>query len=256
MDTEDKPVRSHLRVPSVLRGESVIAVAIVLATLLSYALGWAIGIPVLLPILNTLASFPFMVLALKRGDLRLAVARMLLWALTLGVAATLLSYARPAQTGALFLRGESYSAEMFSWVMTGQGAESTPSRFIPQQAGHAVLFSGLALVTGGAAAMPMGAVLMNYMGHYVGTLAAASRRPALTMVLAWHPWAVIRVISFVVIGVVLSAPLLSWVGTFRVDRGVARTCLVSACGGLLADIVLKTLLAPAWQRLLLRIVGW
>jgi len=58
--------------------------------------------------LNTLASFPLMVLALKRGDLRLAVARMLLWALTMGVAATLLSYARPAQTGALFLRGDSY----------------------------------------------------------------------------------------------------------------------------------------------------
>ena len=43
-------------------------VIIVAATLLSYALGWAIGIPVLVPILNTLASFPFMVLALKRGD--------------------------------------------------------------------------------------------------------------------------------------------------------------------------------------------
>ena len=88
--------------------------AIVLATLVSYAIGWAIGVPILLPILNTLASFPFMVLALKRGDLRLAVARMLLWALTIGVAATLLSYARPAQTGTLFVRGEAYQKEMFA----------------------------------------------------------------------------------------------------------------------------------------------
>ena len=229
---------------------------IVLATVLSYALGWLIGIPALVPVLNTLASFPFMVAALKRGNLPLAIARMLLWALTMGVAATLLSYARPAQTGALFLRGESYRVEMFAWVMTGQGEESTPSQFIPQQAGHAALFSGLALATGGVAAMPMGAVLMNYMGHYVGTLAASSRRPALTMLLAWHPWAVIRVISFVVIGVVLSAPLLSRLGTFRIDRGAARTLLLTACAGLVADVVLKTLLASAWQRLLLRIVGW
>src|SRR3954452_124802 len=184
-------------------------------TVISYAAGWAIGIPVLLPILNTLASFPFMVLALRRGDLRLAVARMLLWALTMGVVATLLSYARTAETGALFIRGESYRVEMFAWVMTGQGAESTPSRFIPQQAGHAGLFSALAVATGGAAALAMGAVLMNYMGHYVGTLAAASRRPALTMILGWHPWAVLRVISFVVIGVVLSIPLLSRLGKFR-----------------------------------------
>jgi uncharacterized membrane protein len=233
----------------------VIPLSIVAATLLSYAAGWAIGVPALLPILNTLASFPFMVLALKRGDLRLAVARMLLWALTMGVTATLLSYARPAQTGTLFLRGESYRAEMFAWVLTGHGAESMPSQFIPQQVGHAALFSGLALATGGAAAMPMGAVLMNYMGHYVGTLAASSRRPALTMILAWHPWAVIRVISFVVIGVVLAAPLLSVLMKFRIDRAAARTLLIVSVAGLVADIVLKTLLAPAWQRLLLKTVG-
>jgi hypothetical protein len=234
----------------------MIALAIVAGTLLSYAVGWAIGVPVLIPVLNTLASFPFMVLALKRGDLQLALARMLIWALTMGAAATMMSYVRPAQTDALFLRGESYRAEMFSWVLTGQGAESTPSQFIPQQAGHAVLFSGLALATGGVAAMPMGAILMNYMGHYVGTLAAASRRPLLTVVLGWHPWAVIRVISFVVIGVVLSAPLLSRMGSFRVDRRAARTLLLVAVAGLAADIILKTLLAPAWQRLLLSVVGW
>ena len=36
----------------------------------------------------------------------------------------------------------------------------------------------------------------------------------------------------------------------------ARPLLIGACGGLVADVVLKTLLAPAWQRLLLRVVGW
>ena len=66
----------------------------------------------------------------------------------------------------------------------------------------------------------------------------------------------IRVISFVVIGVALSAPLLSRLGRFRVDRSAARVLLLWACAGLVADIALKTLLAPVWQRLLLRIVGW
>jgi hypothetical protein len=232
------------------------AVAIVAATWFSYVLGRAIGVPAVVPLLNTAASFPFMVLALRRGDMRLAVARMLVWALAMGVTATLWSYARPVETGALFLRGESYRTEMFAWVLTGRGLESQPSQFIPQQAGHAAIFAGLALATGGTLAMPMGAVLMNYMGHYVGTLAAASRHPAATMVLAWHPWAVIRVISFVVIGVVLSTPLLSRIGKFRVDWIAARLLLRWACAGLIADIVLKTLFAPAWQRLLLRIVGW
>jgi hypothetical protein len=229
---------------------------IVAATLVSYVLGWAAGVPVLVPILNTLASYPFMILALKRGDLKLAVGRMLLWALTMGVAATLLSYARPAATGQLFLRAAAYRTEMFNWVLTGRGAESTPSQFIPQQIGHAALFSGLTIASGGALGMPMGAVLMNYMGHYVGTLAESSLRPARTLLLAWHPWAVIRVISFVVIGVVLSVPLLSRVAKFPVDWNAARRLLAWACAGLVLDMLLKALLAPTWQRLLLRSAGW
>jgi hypothetical protein len=229
---------------------------IVAATLVSYALGWAIGVPILVPILNTLASFPFMVLALKRGEVRVAVARMLVWALAMGVTATFVSYARPEQTGLLFLRAQAYRTEMFTWVLTGTGPESTPSQFIPQQIGHAAMFAGLALATGGALAMPMGAVLMNYMGHYVGTLSETSAHPALTMLLAWHPWAVIRVISFVAIGVVLSAPLLSRIAKFHVDWSAARRLLVWSCAGLVLDVLLKTLLAPTWQRLLLRSVGW
>jgi hypothetical protein len=234
----------------------VIAVAIVIATVASYAVAWIINIPVLVPILNTAASFPFMVLALKRGDVRLAVARMLLWALTMGVCATLLSYARPAESESLFIRGAAYRTEMFGWVLTGRGPESTPSEFIPQQAGHAAMFVGLALATGGLLAMPMGAVLMNFMGHYVGTLGALSAHPALTMLLAWHPWAVIRVISFVTLGVVLSVPVLSRLGRFTIDLRAARPLVMFASAGLVVDVVLKWLLAPVWQRFLLRAVGW
>jgi hypothetical protein len=225
----------------------VIAAAIVVATAASYAVAWIVRMPLLVPVLNTAASYPAMVAALRRGDVRIAVIRMLIWAATMGLCATLLSYARPVETDRLFLRGEAYRAEMHAWVMTGQGAESTPSTFIPQQIGHAILFSALALATGGALAMPMGAVLMNYMGHYVGTLAAIGRRPAALMILGWHPWAVLRIVSFVVIGVVLSAPLAA-------RRRPEPRWLVWAAVGLVADIVLKALLAPAWQRLLLHFV--
>jgi hypothetical protein len=229
---------------------------VVPATLLSYAVGWVIGVPILVPILNTLASYPFMVAALRRGELRRAIAGMLLWALTMGAVATFLSYARPALTGQLFMRGDVYRAEMFTWVLTGRGAESTPSVFIPQHLGHAALFSTLTLATGGLLGMPMGAVLMNYMGHYVGTLSETSAHPARTVLLAWHPWAVIRIVSFVVIGVVLSAPLLSRIAQFRVEWARARQLLLWAGAGLFLDVVLKALLAPAWQRLLIRSVGW
>jgi hypothetical protein len=234
----------------------VIGVVIVVGTILSYAVGWLINIPALVPFLNTLASFPFMVAALKRGRVRLAIARMLLWALTLAMCATLLSYLDPTHTDTLFLRGASYRAEMFAWVLTGHGAESTPSLFMPQQALHASVFALAAAATGGVLAMPMGAALMNQMGHYVGALAASSARPALTMALAWHPWAVIRIVSFVAIGVVLSAPLLGRIAGFTVDWRAARTPLIWACAGLIVDVAMKALLAPAWQRLLRDVAGW
>lgn len=229
---------------------------VVLTTVLSYVAAWAIGIPALVPVLNTLASFPFMVAALRRGDLGAAVARMLVWAMTMAVCATMSAYVRPWETGRLFLRGEAYRAEMFAWVLSGRGAESMPSRFIPQQAGHAAVFTLLAAATGGVLAMPMGGLLMNEMGTYAGSLAAASAHPVATLLFAWHPWAVIRIASFVVLGVVLSAPLLSRVLRFQVDWAEARRLAAWACGGLVLDVALKTLLAPTWQRLLLRTVGW
>jgi hypothetical protein len=67
---------------------------------------------------------------------------------------------------------------------------------------------------------------------------------------------VIRVISFVTLGVVLSVPVLSRLGRFTVDLRAARQMVMLASAGLVLDILLKWLLAPAWQRLLLRAVGW
>jgi hypothetical protein len=234
----------------------VIGLAVVAATVISYAIAWTIHQPLLVPVLNTLASFPFMVAALRRGRIDVAVVRMLLWALAMAVCATLAAYVRPWEAGRLFIRGDAYRTEMFVWVMSGRGPESTPSQFIPQQAGHAAMFAALALLTGGIVAMPMGAVLMNYMGTYVGSLAAAGGRPLTMMIVGWHPWAVIRIASFVVLGVVLSTPLLSRVLRFRIDRDKARALALAACAGLVLDVVMKWLLAPAYQRMLLRLVGW
>jgi hypothetical protein len=197
-----------------------------------------------------------MVAALRRGRVRLAVGRMLAWALALGVCATLLSYWQPWRTDVFFIRGASYRSEMFAWVLTGRGVESDPARFIPQHAMHTALFVACGLLTGGIVAMAMGAVLMNYMGHYVGALAAASVHPVEVMILGWHPWAVIRIVSFVTIGVVIAGPLLARVGGFRFDWRSARPLLAWAVVGLLADVVLKWTLAPTWQKILLRVVGW
>ena len=230
--------------------------AIVLATIFSYAVGWTVKSPPLVPIVNVLAGYPFMIAALRRGEVRVAVARMLVWALAMAVCATLLAYARPWDAGSIFVNGARYRDEMFAWVMTGRGAESTPSQFIPLHARDTALFVAATLVTGGLAGMAMGAALMNYMATYVGSLAAASAHPLAVAILGWHPWSVVRIVCFVVIGVVLSLPLLSRVVRLTADRDECRRLLAWAAGGLLVDVVLKTLLAPTWRNLLLRLAGW
>ena len=224
--------------------------------MVSYGAGWLIGWPVLVPAFNTLAAFPFMAVALRVGRVRQAIGLMLLWAAVMGVCATLLSYARTSDMDRLIVNGEAYRGEMFSWLLTGQGAESDAARFVPQHLWHLALFSGLSIVSGSVLSMPMGAVLMNYMGHYVGSLAAASAEPLPTMLLGWHPWAVIRIVSYVVLGVLLAGPV--WKSVARFDyrlRDHARL-FVLAGAGVIADIGLKWALAAQWRELIVRTAGW
>src|SRR4051794_10237983 len=197
-------------------------VAIVAGTAASYVVAAAIGVPVLVPILNTLPAFPFMIASLRRGQAGEAIVRMLIWAAALAVCATAFSYARTADAGRLFIHGESYRREMFAFVLTGVGAEGDVRQFLPMHALHAVVFCALALATGSLAAMPMGAALMNYMAYYVGSLAAASAHPLRAVALAWVPWSLIRIASFVTLGVVLAGPVLGRIFGFSYAIGDQR----------------------------------
>src|SRR5919197_2624339 len=180
--------------------------AIVGGTVISYAIALAIGAPWPVPILNVLPAFPFMVASLRRGDVADAIVRMLIWAAALGICATSIAYKWPDTAATLFVHGAEYRREMFEFVLTGRGAEGNIRQFLPQHLLHAAIFSALALATAGTLAMTLGAALMNYMADYVGGLEAVSAHPVRTMALAWVPWALIRIASFVVLGVVLAGP--------------------------------------------------
>jgi hypothetical protein len=232
------------------------ALAIVFGTALSYPLAYVIGVPFLVPILNTLPSFPFMYTALKRGDLGLAIARMVLWAATMGVCATAMAYAASARTDHLFLNGLNYRQEMFNWILTGVGAEGSPRIFLPSHALHASIFCVLSLLTGSVLSMPMGAILMNYMGHYVGALTAVSVHPVHALLFAWNPWSLVRIVSFVALGVTLAGPVLSRIGGFGFSLREHRGVLIAAACGLLLDVVAKAVMAPTWQLMLRRAAGW
>jgi hypothetical protein len=230
--------------------------AIVGGTAASYAIGIAIGVQVLVPFLNVAPAFPFMIAPLRRGHIGEAVWRMLVWAAALAVCSTTISYLATAEAGRVFLRGESYRREMFEYLLTGYGPEGDIRAFLPQHAAHAAVFCALALATGALLAMPLGALLMNYMGYYVGALGAASMHPWQAMAVAWVPWAVIRIAGFVTLGVVLGGPLLGRWLRFEFRIRDHRRWLAAAGAALIADVVLKWTLAAPWREMIRSAAGW
>ena len=84
---------------------------------------------------------------------------------------------------------------------------------------------------------------MNYMSFYVGDLilrCSGSPSQMLAIALAWNPWSMVRVVSFIILGVVLAEPLLSRLpGQWPSASGRGRWLLVGAAG-LLVDILLNS----------------
>jgi hypothetical protein len=235
---------------------ALVPAAIVGGTALSYAAAVAVGVPALVPFFNIVPAFPFMIASLRRGRVGEAVWRMLIWAAALAVCATVLSYLDTAGAGRLFMHGETYRREMFAYLATGQGAEGDPRLFVPVHLAHAAVFSVLAIATGATLAMPLGAALMNYMAYYAGALGAASAQPWQAMLLAWVPWALIRIAAFVALGVVLGGPVLARLFGFEFQLRAQRRWIALAGAGLAADIALKWALAPAWREMIRTAAGW
>jgi hypothetical protein len=220
---------------------------LVLATLVSYPVGLAVGHPWLLPALNTVPAYLTMVALLRRGERGQAVLAMLIWAVALAVGGTVSFALWPRPVDAVVLNGPAYRDEMFAWILTGIGREGQPSRFLPQHIAHLGGFVMLSLATASALSITLGAVLMNFMSFYVASLARAGVPTWAVVLLGWQPWAICRVAAFCTLGVVLSEPLLSRILKYRHEGlASARPYLLAAAGGILADWILKTVLAPTW----------
>lgn len=191
--------------------------------------------------------------ALKNGTRRLAIGFVLTWALLIAITVVVFTIENPQRAEASIANGAVYRDEMLSWIRTGEGSESSPSVFIPRHFAHAAIFCVLGLATAGIASMLMGALLMNYMSFYVGVLLARCMESPGTigaMLIAWNPWSMVRVVSFIILGVLLAEPILSRLPGYRLDPGGRRRWFALALSGLVFDILLKTLLAPLWPPIL------
>ncbi len=202
-----------------------------------------------LPILATLAVYPCFARLVVDARRKAAVAAALLWAASLSATLIALTAHDPAGVGGAVLNGPAYRDEMFAFIAAGAGRESEPARFVPQHAAHLGLFVAATLASGGLLGLAMGAVLIGYMSYYVGALAHGPA-PGLALLCGWSPWAVTRVVAFILLGVVLSRPVLAAATRRRIPSAGALPMTVAALVLLLLDVALKTLLAPHWAVLL------
>jgi len=209
--------------------------------------GYHLRLPWLLPLLQVAPAFPIMVQDLRARRRLLAILHMLTWALAIAVTMEALALHSPESGAASVLHGAAYRDEMVRWVRTGIGRESTPSQFIPEHLVHLTAFVALAILSGGLLGLVMGAVMMNYMSFYVGSLMALAEQPGTVLLYGWPPWAILRVAGFVILGVVLSGPALRRFAGMPFRWGDQRSLLLAGAGALLLDLLLKTLLAPHWS---------
>jgi hypothetical protein len=104
---------------------------------------------------------------------------------------------------------------------------------------------------------------MNYMSYYVlGYLELSGAQAGwdvgavlVRFLAAWHFWSVLRVASFVLAGTLLAEVLLRRFGAPRERDRWFWLLLACAGGGIVLDIVLKSLTAPWWATVLHGLAG-
>jgi len=208
-------------------------------------LGLVLRNPWLLPILQAALGYPLFLGGVRAGRLGRTVGLMLLWAVATSVPVILAARSDPAGLEPAILNGKTYRDEMFAWIRTGVGRESDPARFLPQHALHFAAFALLAYFTMGAAALAMGAVLLDYMNFYVGALLAAAAHPAAVAPYAWPVYAIVRVVGYVACASALARLRFSRVEP--VERHRCLRLLATGSSFVLADVVLKALIASWWR---------
>jgi hypothetical protein len=200
-----------------------------------------------LPVLTAIAGyFPFVMeaqVSFERGFLILV-----LWILILSALILWFSRKDPENWEPLIWRSREYSDSMMRWIEGGELPEGSPRQVIVSHIKQTMLYCLLAFFSLNFLSLVLGSALLNYMNFYVSQLSNRSFRPGMVLWMGWNPWSVLRVLSFLYLGMVVSAPTM-WT-LFAIPYRFSITLLLPGLIGLLLDLFLKLTLSRRWSRYL------
>lgn len=203
-----------------------------------------------LPFLNTLFVYPIYVVSVSSGQLKRAFLQMLVWTIFMCLTIITLANILPDRTGQHIIHGIAYKQEMFTWVKTGVGAESHLEQFLPTHLIHYFIFSITTVITGGFAGLLFGSVLLNYMNFYVGSLIRESHFAWQAIFMGWQFYAMVRVAGFITLAIALSHLFFVTIKKGQLNKPLMNRYFIGGLSLLLLDILLKTAIAPGWQKIL------
>ncbi len=232
-------------------------------------LGVASGRPLLLAVLNLIVPLAILFHFLRKEEVRRATGALLVWTYALGFFMVLWVCLFPERAESAIFHGAAYKEEMFHWIETGEGAESRPAQFIPQHLLHVGAFLALSALSCSVLGLLMGVLLVDYMAFYTGSVILAAEHNGLAALLAWHPWSLLRMAAFVLLGVVVASLVYGKLRGRTLPSGACppaagagerwrahRGRLLWAAALLALDIALKAALAPLWREWLLLGAGF
>ncbi len=193
-----------------------------------------------LAVAGLIAVFPWIVLILHlvRGRIWDGILDMLLWAIWECLIVITLCYLYPDRAQALFWNASTYWEDMREWLMTGQGTEGDPSKWLPIHLTHLGLIHVGAFILG-LPALILGVFQLNFMNFYVANCLRASSDPFLTLPVAWHFWSIIRVIGFITIATAIFQMFLRLVFSVPSRWSTIWLAWISGIIFVVADALLK-----------------
>lgn len=221
--------------------------------ILSTISSFIFAVPWLMPILGGLVIYPLFLLKVKLGEYRAALGWVLWWTVWQSLAIIVATIMIPQLAEKVVINGIIYTEEMFHWIKTGEGAEGSISLFLPIHIRQYLTVSILSFLTLGSASLFLGTYLLNYMNFYVGKLIQVSVYPSLAALIGWPPWSILRVIGFICTGIALTDLGLRLIAKVRKQVYPLRLrfdYLYLGVGFVVADIIVKAILAPIWQQFL------